>query len=168
MAYELGCNVVVNRIGKIPEDQQDPRWVTMVQVLTDIGNHSHRAGAWLAAKTGAESGAELKSMLENLPIQSLGVDFDPAELLVNGYSPTESMKALANDVMNLRARDAVTDLSLGRGVEVPMGQGSVDWPALLSSLEEQSYSGYLTVQSDLDENSLVTCSQAFGYLDALF
>ena len=41
LAYELGCNVVVNRIGKIA-DAADPSRTTMVQALSDIGNFSQK------------------------------------------------------------------------------------------------------------------------------
>ncbi|MEL7498059.1 MAG: sugar phosphate isomerase/epimerase family protein [Planctomycetota bacterium] len=168
MAYELGCQVVVNRVGKIPEETEDPRWITMQQALTDIANFSHKGGAWLAAKTGAESGERLKSLIDVLPVHGLGVDFDPAELVINGFSPNDAMNTLAEHVLSCRARDAVTDLSLGRGVEVPMGQGSVDWPALLASLEERSYQGYMTVHNESHENILASCSSAMSFLDSLF
>ena len=39
MAYELGCSVVVNRIGKIAVDPAAPSRITMVQALSDIGNY---------------------------------------------------------------------------------------------------------------------------------
>ena len=78
------------------------------------------------------------------------------------------MKVLADHVMSFRARDAVTDLSIGRGVEVQLGRGSVDWPMLLGILEDQNYSGYLTVERDAGENSVLQCAQAIEYLDNLF
>ncbi len=168
LAFELGSSVVVNRLGRIPDSVDDPRWTTMVQALTDIGNHSQRAGAWLAARTGAEDGSTMKGLIDSLPIHTLKVDFDPAELIINGYSPTESMKVLSEHVANFRARDAVTDLSLGRGVEVQLGRGSVDWPALLGMLEEEQYQGYLTVDRREGTNLEVECGAALEYLTNLF
>ena len=86
---------------------------TLVQALTDLGNHSQKAGAWLVARTGSEDGETLKRLLDSLPIHSLGIDFDPGDFLINGFSATEAMKILGEHVMNFRARDAVQDLSLG-------------------------------------------------------
>lgn len=168
LAYQLGCGVVVNRVGKIPEDVTSDAWATMVQALADIGHYSQKAGAWLAARTGADDGEALKDLIVGLPLQSLMVDFDPAELLINGHNPTEAMKRLARYVVNCRARDAVTDFSLGRGVEVAMGQGAVDWPDLLGQLEEKAYAGYLTVHHEQSQNPIVDCEEAFGYLAGLF
>ena len=168
MAYELGCSVVVNRIGKIAVDPAAPSRITMVQALSDIGNFSQKAGAWLAARTGADDGETFKELIDALPMNSLGVDFDPAELVINGHSPTEAMQALAKYVMSCRARDAVTDVSLGRGVEVPLGKGAVDWPALLGALEQKSYGGYFTVHQENSADPMVACEESFGFLQEMF
>ena len=140
----------------------------MVQALSDIGNYSQKAGAWLAARTGADDGETLKELIDALRVNSLGVDFDPAELVINGHSPTEAMQALAKYVMSCRARDAVTDVSLGRGVEVPLGKGAVDWPALLGALEQKSYGGYFTVHQENSADPMVACEESFGFLQEMF
>jgi sugar phosphate isomerase/epimerase len=168
MAYELGCNVVVNHIGRVPEEVSGPRWSTLVQALTDLGNHGQRAGAWLAAKTATEDGATLKGLIDVLPVHSLGVDFDPAGLIINGHDPSEAIEHLGQQVMSFRARDAVTDLSAGRGVEVELGRGSVDWAKLLGVLEEHNYNGHLTVDRETSDNSVEQCGNAIEYLRQLF
>ena len=168
MAYELGCNLVVNRIGRIPTDHAHPSWMTLVQALTDLGAHSQKAGAWLAAQTGNEEAEVLKGLIDSLPLHSLVIDFDPGDFLINGMSPTDAMKVLGGHVMNFRARDAVQDLSQGRGVEVQLGRGSVDWASLLGTLEEHSYGGYVTVERESEANSIEECGQAMEYLTNLF
>ena len=168
MAYELGCNVVVNKIGRVPEDPQSDRWQTMVQALTDIGNHAQKAGAWLAAQTGREDGKTLKGLIDSLPPMSLGVDFDPGDLMINGFSASDSMKQLGSHVMSFRARDAVRDLAQGRGLEVQLGRGSIDWAELLGILEEHNYGGYITVDRQTDADPTGECGQALEYLTNLF
>jgi sugar phosphate isomerase/epimerase len=168
LAYELGCNVVVNRIGRVPEDPLGDRWQTMVQALTDLGNHGQKAGAWLAAQTGDDDGQALKGLIDALPPMSLGVDFDPAGLMINGFSASEAIRQLSAHVMSFRARDAVRDLSQGRGVEVQLGRGSIVWADLLGALEEQNYCGYITVDRQTDSNPVSACGQALEYLTNLF
>lgn len=168
LAYELGCNVVVNKIGRVPEDRESAAWTTLTQALTDLGNYSHKSGAWLAARTGSEDGATLQGLIASLPAHSLAVDFDPGDFVINGHSPTEAMKLLGEHVMSFRARDAVADISQGRGVEVQLGRGSVDWASLLGILEEHEYSGYLTVERESEENSIEECGQAIEYLTNIF
>ena len=168
MAYDLGCNVVVNKIGRVPEEVENPSWTTMIQALSDIGNFSQKAGAWLAARTGSESGETLKRLIDALPIHSLVIDFDPGDFLINGFQATKALKILGPHVMSFRARDAVQDLSLGRGIEVQLGRGSVDWPALLGLLEENNYTGFLTIERESEENSIEEVGQAIEYLTNLF
>lgn len=168
MAYDLGCQVVTNRIGQIPEDVDDDRRLTMVQVLTDLGNASHKAGAWLAAQSGFDRVEDLKGLIDSLPPMAIGVDFDPAQMIINRLDVVGGMKILAPHVLHFRARDAVHDLSLGRGLEVELGRGSIDLPALLGMLEEQNYTGYFTVDRDAESDPVLHCSNAIEYLTRMF
>ena len=168
LAYDLGCNVVVNRIGRVPENGEGENWTTMVQALTDLGSHSQKAGAWLAARTGSESGETLKGLIDSLPLNSLMIDFDPGDFVINGFSPSEAIKVLGSHVMNFRARDAVTDLAQGRGLEVQLGRGSVDWPSLLGALEENNYAGFITIERESEEDSIAQCATAMEFLTNMF
>jgi sugar phosphate isomerase/epimerase len=168
VAYELGTNVVVNQVGRVPEDVNSIQWQTLIQVLSDLGNFSNRTGAFLAARTGTEPGADLKKLIDAVPIGSLGVDFDPGNLVINGFSPDEAMKALGEHVLHFRARDGVRDLAQGRGIQVQLGRGSVDLPNLLAMLEENQYAGFLTVDRESAENPVLECQQAIEYVKQLF
>jgi len=168
MAYQLGCSVVTNRIGVIPSEEDSDARATMMQALTDLARHSQKAGAWLAARTGAEEGQKLKDLIDSLPAVAIGVDFDAGQMMMNGYSASDAMKLLGEHVMNFRARDAVNDLGAGRTVEVQLGRGSVDMPTLLGILEEKHYNGYITVERDAESDSVLQCSQSLEYLSNLF
>jgi sugar phosphate isomerase/epimerase len=170
MAYELGCNVVSNDIGPIPDDHESPQWQTLTEALGDIGHHGQRCGAWLAARTtpNCGDGTQLATLIKSLPVQSLFVDFDPASFVLNESSATDAMAKLAQHVMNFRARDAVRDFSLGRGIEVELGRGSIDWAALLGKLEEKNYNGFICVDRDAESNPVVQCAQGLEYLSNLF
>ncbi len=146
MAYKLGASVVTNHIGRIPEDTDDPRWNLLVSTLSDLGNYAKNAGANLAAQTGTESGERMDELLKCLPEGTIGIDFDPANLLVHGFSPIDAMRILGRHVLHVRARDALHDLDVRRVLETPLGQGSVDFPELLAILEEQHYRGAITVE----------------------
>ncbi len=170
MAYELGCTVVANDIGPIPDDLSLPESRTLVEALADIGQHGQKCGAWLAAKTvtSAGDGSRLKNLILELPVHSLFVDFDPASFLLGEHSATEAMEVLADQVVNFRARDAVRDFSLGRGVEVQLGRGSIDWAALLGKLEQKNYSGFIAVDRDAESDPVLQCAQGLEYLQNLF
>ncbi len=45
LAYDLGAQVTINHVGRIPEKAEGPAWETLVAVLTDLGNYGHHIGA---------------------------------------------------------------------------------------------------------------------------
>ena len=170
MAWDLGCNVVVNDIGPIPEDRSSQDWQTLTEALSDIGHHGQRCGAWLAARTTGSTGdgVRLKELIDYLPVQSLHVDFDPASFLLAEQSPNDALKLLSEHVVNFRARDAVRDFSLGRGIEVELGRGSIDWATLLGLLEQKHYSGFITIDRDAESDPVTQCAQGLEFLSNLF
>ena len=103
-------------------------------------------------------------MIARLPPGSIGVDLNPANLIVHGYSSREAVEALGPHVLHVHATDATRDLSLARGVEVPLGQGNAEFPELLAVLEEQQYRGYLTVARHESDSPLADVRQALQFL----
>lgn len=167
LAAELGCQQVSNPIGRIPDDL-DSQGI-LLGTLSDLARHSLKVGAWLSVRTGSSSGKDLGLLLEQLPNEAIGVDFDPAELMLHGHSPGESLEPLAARVTNVRARDAVRDLARGAGQEVQLGRGSIDFPQIFGKLEEHNFRGFVTVERQVPAiNPRLECQQALEYLDNLF
>jgi sugar phosphate isomerase/epimerase len=163
-AYELGTNVVVNHLGRLPPESDTTATSTMIQALSDLGRYGQKVGAFLAAETGTESGEELARLLDRLPPGSIGVDLNPANLIYHGHSPRAAVQALAPHVMHIHATDATRDLALTRGVEVPLGQGNAEFPELLAALEEQQYRGYITVARHDGDSPVADVRQALQFL----
>lgn len=167
MAYKLGAQVVVNQIGRVPAESEGVEWDLLVQALTDLGQFGQHAGALIAAKTGTEEGTDLQRLINAAPAGLVGVDFDPGNLLINGFSPQAAIDVLAEHVLHVHARDAVRDLAQGRGLEVPLGRGSVDFPQILGRLEEHGYRGYLTLERLQSEDPITEIGQSVQYLKSL-
>ncbi len=164
MAYDLGASIVVNQIGRVPSEQTGPEWDMLVQALADLGRHAQKVGAILAARTGSEDAAQLAALIAALPPESIGVDLDPGNLIINGFSASHAVQQLGPHIRHVHARDGVRDLAIGRGLEVPLGRGSVDFPEILGVLEEHEYHGYLTVQRDQAQDPSAEIEQAVMYL----
>ena len=163
-AYKLGASVVVNHIGRVPDEAEGPEWDLFLQSLADIGRHGQRCGAVLAAETGSESGPVLGRLIDALPDGSLFVNFDPGNLIINNYSADEALDALAPQIRHVHAKDGVRDLAQGRGVEVPLGRGSVDFPTLLAVLEQYDYRGFLTIERENATDPVGEVGAAVSYL----
>lgn len=167
MAYQLGAQIVVNQIGRVPEERSGDRWDLMVDVLTELGKHAHRCGAFLAAETGSEPGDDLAALLAAVPEGSLGITLNPGNLILNQFSAADAVKSLGNNIMYVHAKDGVQDLAQGRGVEVPLGRGSADFPQIIGMLEEFSYRGYFTVERHQATDAISEAAMAVQYLQNL-
>ena len=163
-AYDLGASVVINQVGKIPTEPGGPQWELLLQVLTDLGRFGQRVGAMLAVETGAEDAATLRQLLDALPQGSIGINLDPGNLIVNGFSASDAAKQLGEHVMHVHAKDGVRDLAQGRGLETQLGRGAVDFPEILAILEEHEYRGYFTIERQHASNPVLEVSQAVQYL----
>ncbi len=164
LAYSLGARVVTNSVGRVPEEGAGHGWDTMREALLDIARHADRCGTRLAARTGSESPETLLKLLGSLPEGTVGIDLDPAGLIINGYSGGEAMQPLLSHVIHVRGRDAVRDLAIGRGIEVPLGRGTADMPWLVAALDQSNYRGYITVERRDSPNAAAEMGDAIQFL----
>lgn len=167
LAHDLGSPWVVNSIGFAGAGPEAPGWPLMAEALADIGRASQQLGATLLAETGTESGADLSQLIAALPEGSIGVDLNPGNLIVNGFRADEAVAALGQHIFHVHAHDAVRDTARGRGLEVQLGRGSADFPALLGALEERGYRGYFTIERTVGDDPLTEVAQAVKYLRRL-
>ena len=166
-AYSLGANVVVNSIGYVPEESEHPAYSQLQVSLTDLSRFGQHVGAMLACETGSEPVERLVGLLDSLGDQAIGISFNPANLLINDCYTDRSIMQCAGRVMNVTARDAVRDLTRGRGIDVPLGRGSVDIPQILGVLEEQHYRGWFVVDRINSDDPVNELEQAVKFLKAL-
>lgn len=145
LAYRLGCSLVVNQIGRVPDSDDDPGFSALQSVIDDIGRHGARVGAFLAAETGSDPGDRLESLLDGREDGFVAVAFNPGQLIINRHSVKEALIALKQRVQIVCAVDGVIDLAAGRGLSVPLGQGTADFPELLGILEDAQFRGSFVV-----------------------
>ena len=167
LAYDLGASWVVNQVGHVPEKSEGLRWQTLVEVLTDLGTFGQRAGALLAAETGSESGGDLARLLAALPAGTVMAALNPGALIINGFSTLDAVQALGGNLVYVHAQDGVRDLAQGRGIEVQLGRGAADFPALFGALEDYNYRGYWSVVRERSDNPLEEIGQAVSYLKSI-
>ena len=145
LAAGLGARVLINRVGEVPASDDHFAGSVMGEVLEDLGREGQKAGVWLAADTGFESGPDLARLIATLPDGALAINLNPGQLITHGYSAVQAVEVLGSHIQHVYANDAVRDLAQGRGLEVQLGRGSVDYPAILGALEERNYRGYFTI-----------------------
>ena len=115
-------------------------------------------------RTGTEEGESLRHLLNALPDGAAGIAFDPGNMIIHGFSPSDALPQLSDSILYIVARDAVRDLAIGRGLEVPLGRGSVDFPEVVGNLGEAGYRGYYCVDRQPSPHVVNEISDAVSYL----
>ena len=164
LAYKLSAPVVVNSIGKIP-NEDDPSWASLRSVMDDLGRFGARVGAFLAAETGSDAGPTLAKLLGDASDGFVAVALNPGQLIINQYDVSEAIQSLKERVQLVCAVDGVLDLAAGRGIAVRLGQGTADFPELIGKLEDIQYRGrYVVGRAD---SNLAEIQQGIEYLKNL-
>ncbi len=164
LSYDVGPRIVIVQAGRIPEAEDDPRAGFLRESLLALGQYGDRAGATLALETGLEAGATLKKFLDRFDTGSLGVNLDPANLLMNGFDPIAGTRALAGRIVHAHAKDARQATANRAAQEVPLGHGDIDWMLFLSVLEEMNYHGWLTIVRESGGTPLQDVAAGVGFL----
>jgi sugar phosphate isomerase/epimerase len=146
--YELGARVVIVEAGAVPEEPKDPSAARLTEALLALGQHGDRVGVVLALETGLESAEVLARYLAQFDTGGLGVNFDPANLLMRGFDPYASVEVLRKRIVHAHAKDARLATASRASQEVPLGHGDIDWLRLLDALKEVEYRGWLTIERE--------------------
>ena len=165
-SFDLGAPRVIVQAGRIPnQDEWDsPYGVSMTEAVRALAAHGDRSGTILAFETGLESGATLSAFLDHFDTGSLGVNFDPANLLLHGFDVTESMRALKGKIVHVDAKDARISGASMASQEVPLGHGDIDWMGFVATLTEVEYEGWITVEREMGDQRLIDVEEGINFL----
>lgn len=147
LAFDLGPRLVIVQAGQVPEKEDDPRFPLMKEGLEALGRHGDRTGVMIALDTGLDSPETLMAFLNRFDVGSLGVNFNPANLVISGHNPYDAVRTFHKRMIHAHAQDA-RRTSPNRMATVPLGHGDLDWMQLLANFEEIEYRGGLTVLGD--------------------
>src|SRR5262249_32543050 len=90
LSYDLGAKCVIVDGPKVPE-AVEARASLLRQALAAICSFGDRTGSVLALETGLDSGEKLAGYLSTFDTGSLGVNYDPANMLLNGFDPIQDL-----------------------------------------------------------------------------
>ena len=181
MAKELETDVVTTHIGVVPEDVNHDRYKIMQDACFQLAEFADSIDAHFAVETGPETSANLKKFLDSLGSKGVGVNLDPANLvMVTGDDPVQAVYNLKDYIVHTHAKDGkqlfylepeivygvkkdiiVEDDSF---IEVPLGEGSVDFPNYLKALEEIGFNGFLTIEREVGDNPAADIGRAVDFL----
>ncbi|MEZ6243246.1 MAG: sugar phosphate isomerase/epimerase family protein [Phycisphaerales bacterium] len=139
IARELSVSLVTFHAGFIPEDASDPLRATMVERIARVATAFAEQGVQVALETGQESATALRDVLAAPPLRDVGVNFDPANMILYGSGePIPGLSRLANRVVQAHMKDALpSEIPGAWGQEVLAGSGRVDWKAFFEIVRER-------------------------------
>jgi sugar phosphate isomerase/epimerase len=150
LAWQLGLGFVSFHAGFLPHDPSEAAYGKMVQRLATVADifALHQIG--LGLETGQETAPQLLRLLETLGRPLLGVNFDPANMILyDKGNPVEALRTLGPWIRQVHIKDATRTKTPGTwGEEVAVGTGEVDWPAFFSTLEEVHFRGNLVIERE--------------------
>lgn len=150
LAKQLGLKLVTFHAGFLPHDESDPEFEKLQHRIRLVADLFAARGLDLAFETGQETAETLKSFLEKLGRANVGVNFDPANMLLyDKGNPIEALRTLGPWVKQCHLKDAIRTRSPGTwGQEVPVGAGQVDWPAFFGLLRQLGFNGALAIERE--------------------
>lgn len=150
LAAELGLKLVTFHAGFIPAAAGHPARARAHARLLQLANLFSGRGITIGLETGQESSSTLLAFLRELGATNIGVNFDPANMLLYGSGdPIEALRELAPYVRQVHLKDAMPSNATGQwGAEMPLGEGSVDWPAFFTILRDIGYTGALPIERE--------------------
>lgn len=147
----LGIRQVATHAGFLPEDPRVPEYAGMIDALREVALDYASHGQSLLFETGQETPTTLLRAFEDIGTDNLGVNLDPANLLMYGKAnPVDALDLIGPYVMDVHAKDGEYPTN-GRdlGVEKPLGEGRVNFPALVARLKALGYDGALTIEREI-------------------
>src|SRR5262245_14345062 len=164
LAFDLGPRTVIVQLPKLPGEGEEVRANLLREALTDLGRHGDRVGSELALEIGLDPPEAVAAYLDPFDVGSLKVDYDPANLLVNGFDPVKGIIPLHRRVAHVHARDA-RKVSVSQGAqEVSIGAGDVDWLSFVASLVSVEYRGWLTIRRQTGQDRLKDIERGVAFL----
>ncbi|MCK9478848.1 MAG: sugar phosphate isomerase/epimerase [Firmicutes bacterium] len=181
LAKDLETDIVTTHIGVIPANPNHERYQIMQEACFELSRYADEIKAHFAIETGPETAAILKEFLDGLNSKGVAVNYDPANfVMVTGDDPVKGVYTLKDYIVHTHAKDGrrlfAKDPEIVYGVveekiksdtsfiELPLGEGDVDFDAYLSALDDVGYKGFLTIEREVGENPVNDVKHAVKFL----
>lgn len=181
LAKELDTNIVTTHIGVVPADKNHERYKIMQEACFELSRYADSMNAHFAIETGPEIATTLKGFLDDLSSKGVAVNFDPANfVMVTGDDPVQGVHTLKDYIVHTHAKDGkklresnpeiiyrIIDEESNQGdayIELPLGEGDVDFDNYLKALDEIGYRGFLTIEREVGENPVADIDKAMNFL----
>ena len=184
LAKELGTDVVTTHIGVVPADPTHDRYKIMQEACFQLAQYADSLNAHFAIETGPEEAKTLKGFLDGLHSTGVAVNLDPANfVMVTGDDPVQAVYTLKDYIVHTHAKDGKRNyyrnpeevyglvesemLASPSFIELPLGEGTVDFKNYLKALDDIGYHGFLTIEREVGDSPEKDIRTAVDFLNGL-
>lgn len=158
-ARRFGLPTVMFHAGFLPHDMEGAEFQKLAQRIEVVAAIFADAGLDLAFETGQETADDLWAFfdyMEGRGVTNIGINFDPANMILyDKGEPIEALRRLLPRVQSIHIKDAIRTQTPGEwGVEMPVGEGQVDWHAFIKVLADGDYTGDMYIEREGGDDRL--------------
>ncbi len=142
---------IATHVGFLANDPNDSSYLASVEAIRQVAQHCADRGIGFWFETGQETPVVLLRTIELINTGNLGINLDPANLILYGMAnPVDALDVFGQYVRGVHAKDGLypTD-GKHLGKEVPLGEGKVNFPALIPKLKSCGFQGALTIEREI-------------------
>ncbi|MBQ7901989.1 MAG: sugar phosphate isomerase/epimerase [Clostridia bacterium] len=169
-AQKIGVTNVATHVGFIPETPNTREYHSLICSLRYIATSLKSKGQYFLFETGQETPVTLRRAIEDIGTDNLGINLDPANLILYGKAnPIDALEVFGSYVRDIHGKDGCYPTN-GRelGLETPIGEGKVNFPAFVAKLKEIGYDGPITIEREISgEQQIKDIKAAKVYLEKL-
>jgi sugar phosphate isomerase/epimerase len=142
---------ITTHAGFIPESPSDPLYPGVVAALREVAQYCQERSLEFWLETGQETPVTLLRAIQDIGLPNVGLNYDPANLLMYGKAnPLDALDLVGHLVRGVHAKDGEYPTN-GRelGVEKPLGEGRVNFPALIGKLRALGFAGAVSIEREI-------------------
>ena len=148
-ARAIGARIVTFHMGFLPANPEDDAYKAMLGAVTDIAAYAAKQNVTISLETGQETGEQLAAFLDRITVARVGVNFDPANLVIYGVeSPSQALTHIVSRVTSVHVKDALLpDTPGAMGREVRPGEGRAELGGCFRMLHASGFAGALIIEN---------------------
>jgi len=150
-AKQLGVSDIATHVGFIPENPSTTEYRETVVAIKDVAQYCKSLDIYFNFETGQETPITLIRTIEDVGLDNLGINLDPANLLLYGKAnPVDAVDIYKELIRGVHVKDGKYPTD-GRklGKEMPVGEGLVNFPVLIDKLIKYNFKGALIIEREI-------------------
>jgi len=148
---EIGLTNITCHVGFIPDDPKDPVYIGFIEVMKEYVAYCRRKTIEFRFETGQELPSTLKRTINDIGLDNLAINLDPGNLILYGKAHSlDAVEIFGEYVKGMHAKDGLwPNRREHLGIEVPVGEGEVNFPLLIPRLKEKGFKGPITIEREI-------------------